>query len=161
MALAIFTDSGELVIELGAEVAEPKEPLALLDAGDYRTETCYCHAGDPAGHTHKARIPIGMPQYAWQDILDHKVAAAKVAYANSVARKIASWVESARRGTVMGFRGTRLVRAVVGPKGDCSLDDLLDFIREDTTIKQRIGLMAVHPALVEHTYKLARRMVGA
>ena len=40
MALAIFTDSGELVIELGAEIAEPKEPLASLDAGDYRTEPC-------------------------------------------------------------------------------------------------------------------------
>lgn len=100
------------------------------------------------------RIPVGMPDAAWAAHLSEQEQNAAISHANWVARRIASHIESMRRGGAYYWRRGTQARQY-------SAQDCLDTIRLDKKFLTRIGIYQVYHALQPYTYARSVALVEA
>jgi hypothetical protein len=120
-----------------------KSKAHSADRADYRTQD----------GKRLMKIPVGMPKINWDAWLRVRETNAQFSHARWCARRIASYIETMRRGGAMSWKRG-------GHADPLSVDECVEYIRLDQKLKQRLGIMQVSEPLVDYAYQWAKRLVA-
>lgn len=136
-------------IQIFIRVPRPKKETRAkskahsADRGDYRTQD----------GMRLMKIPVGMPKINWDSWLRVRETNAQFNHARWCARRIASYIETMRRGGAMTWRGNRHADGL-------TVDECIEYIRLDRKLQQRLKIMQVSEPLVDYAYQWAKRLVS-
>jgi hypothetical protein len=132
----------EIKIKIGHAPKNPRVRSQSDTRYNYRTED----------GLRVAHIPVGMNQALWLKLLDRSELNSRFVHARWCGRRIASYLITLKRGGAMNWRG--------GHADQLDVEGVLEAIRLDRKLMQRLGIMQVQHELIPYAYQYARKVLG-